>query len=74
MENYPIPDKLTKAAMDAHANLNVFAAIAAMLEGGVIYGGENAAAKKIIAICLREQHRQLALQDKAVVAINRIKK
>lgn len=70
MADYPIPDKHTKAAMDAHANLNIFASIAAILEGGVIYGGENAAAKKIIGICNKEQQRQLRLQDKAVAAIN----
>lgn len=69
--NYPIPDKLTKAAMDAHCNLNIFAAIVAILEGGTIYGGENAAAKKIIAICQAEQQRQLKLQDKAIAALNK---
>jgi hypothetical protein len=55
--------------MNAHCNLNIFAAIAAILEAGVIYGGENSAAKKILAICAKEQQRQLQLQDKAVAAI-----
>ena len=73
MSEYPVPDKLTRAAMDAHSNLNIFAAIAAILEGGVIYGGDNAAAKKIIGICLKEQQRLLTLQDKAVAAITATK-
>lgn len=73
MANYPIPDKHTKAAMNAHCNLNIFAAIAAILEAGVIYGGGNAAVKKILAICAKEQQRQLQLQDKAVAAITATK-
>jgi hypothetical protein len=55
-----------KDAMEAHTNLNVFASIQAILEGGCVYGGENKAAKQIIKICLAEQQRQLKLMDKAL--------
>jgi hypothetical protein len=56
---------LIKEAAEAHTNLNLFAAIQALLENGLVYGGENAAAAKIIAICRKEQNRQLAIYDAA---------
>lgn len=58
-----------RAAITAHTNLNVFAAVVAILEGGVIYGGDNAAARKIIAICKKEQERQLAKFDAALIRL-----
>lgn len=52
-------------ALHAHTNLNLFGAIVTLLEGGHLYGGNNAAAKRIRAICLKEQQRQLRILDKA---------
>lgn len=59
----------TVAAAHAHSNLNIFAAIVSILEGGHIYGpGAGSAcrtADKIITLCKAEQARQLAAYDKA---------
>jgi hypothetical protein len=56
-----------KSAMDAQSDLNIFAAVQAILEGGTIHGS-NATARKIIALCKSECQRQLRLMDKAVAA------
>jgi hypothetical protein len=64
---YPVPSTAMKAAMDAHSDLNIFAAIEAILEGGTIHGS-NATAAKIIGLCRTECQRQLRLMDKAVAA------
>lgn len=54
-------------AVHAHTNLNTFAAVAALLESGLLYGGQSdAAANKIIAICHDEQRRLLAKYDAAI--------
>ena len=56
-------------AMDAHTNLNTFAAIVAILEGGCVYGPTEGSAgrtaSRIIKLCQEEQHRQLKAIDKA---------
>lgn len=57
--------KRLETALHAHTNLNMFAAIVEMLEGGTIYGGTNSARNRIIAICKKEQQRQLRILDKA---------
>lgn len=67
---YPTPSKDVDAAMRAKSHLNIFAAIAAILECGTIYG-DNSAKSKIIKICHAEQQRQLKLMDKAVDAVNK---
>lgn len=54
-----------KEAMNAQTNLNVFASIAAILEGGCVFGGPNKAADRIVAICKTEQQRQLRIMDAA---------
>jgi hypothetical protein len=56
-----------KAAMDAQSDLNIFAAVQAILEGGTV-SGSNPAAAKIIGLCKTECQRQLRLMDKAVAA------
>lgn len=61
-----------KEAMNAQTNLNIFAAVEVLLEGGTIYGRTPAAAGKIIAICRAEQQRQLRIMDKAVADANRV--
>lgn len=61
-------NKHIRSAIHAHTNLNVFATVVAILEGGLIYGGQNKAAQKIISICQKEQARQLHKLDAAVAA------
>lgn len=53
-------------AAHAHTNLNIFAAIASILEGGTIYGSRTAqsTAQKIIRLCNEEGMRQLRTYDK----------
>lgn len=68
---YPIPAKDVDAAMTAKSNLNIFAALVAILEGGTLSGGDNAAKRRITAICHKEQQRQLKIMDKAVAAVNK---
>lgn len=68
--SYPTPSKAVDAAMRARSDLNIFAGIVAILEGGTISGG-SAAAAKIIKICKAEQQRQLRIMDRAVAETNR---
>lgn len=63
-------DKNIKTAMDAHTNLTMFSAIVALLESRCFYGNETTAARKIRAICLAEQQRQLRIMDKALENTN----
>lgn len=65
MSAYPVPSKAVDAAMCAKSDLNIFAAIDVMLEGGTVCG-HNATASKIIKLCRAECQRQLRLMDKAV--------
>ena len=62
MKDDPVRD-----AARAHTNLNTFAYIVTLLEGGHLYGDAkaNKAANEIIAICKREQARWLRGYDKA---------
>lgn len=60
-----------QVASNAHSNLNAFATVAIILEGGVVYG-TNAAASRIIKIALDEQQRQLKLYDAAIARISKI--
>jgi hypothetical protein len=54
-------------AARAHTDLNIFAAVVAILEGGCIYTAEaKGTVSKIINLCQVEQRRQLELYDKAV--------
>lgn len=54
-------------ASQAHTNLNMFAAVAEMLEGGCIYGVGTApdTAQKIVKLCRKEQQNQLRIYDMA---------
>jgi hypothetical protein len=54
--------------MEAHTNLMVYAAVAEILEGGLLTGNVGGTAQRIIAMCKKEQHRQLKLMDAAVAA------
>lgn len=68
--SYPVPKKSVDAAMRAKSDLNIFAAIVAILEGGTVSGG-NVAASRIIKMCEAEQQRQLRIMDKAVADTNK---
>jgi len=63
-------NKDIRDAVEAHTNLNTFACVQALLEGGMIYG-HNAAANKIIAICKKEIIRQLNIYDAAIESAKR---
>lgn len=54
---------MTKKAAEAHSNLNTYAAVVALMEGGLIYGIRHAAATKIIRICKQEQQHFLRVYD-----------
>ena len=60
--------KAAQTAARSHSDLNIFAAIVAILEGGCIYRS-NATAQKIIGICQREQQKLLRDYDQAVADI-----
>ncbi len=51
------------AAAEAHTNLNLWGSVIALLEGGLIYGGRDRAAKKIIKMCRAEQQAELKIYD-----------
>lgn len=58
-----------KRAAQAHTDLNVFASIVSILEGGHIYMSESKeVAAKIIRICHAEQQSWLRDYDAAVAA------
>lgn len=64
-------NKATEMACHGHSDLNVFAAIQAILEGGVIYDTASLkSADRIIAICRREQSRLFQLHERGVEKIN----
>ena len=50
---------------ESHTNLNAYGAVIALMEGGMIYGGRHAAARRIIKIARAEQQKELALHNKA---------
>ena len=56
-----------KLAAQAHTDLNIFAAIVALLESGCVYGGSAAAVRRITKICQKEQQRQLRIYDDQTV-------
>lgn len=63
-----IPSKAVRTAMSAHTDLFVYGAVVELLEGGLLSGPESSAKARIIAICRKEQARQLRIMDKAVAA------
>lgn len=57
-----------ETAAQAHTNLNLFAAVAGILESGTVYpiGIASNTAQKIVKPCQQEQQRQLQIYDSAV--------
>lgn len=60
--------ELIKEAARAHTNLNTFASVVSLLEGGHVYGYQREA-NQIIRICNRAQQRFLDQYDKAAALI-----
>lgn len=62
--------KIIKEASYAHSDLNLFASIETLLEGGHLYQSESQlTAEKIIKICKAEQQKCLRAHDAAIRAI-----
>ncbi|MET4197316.1 chorismate mutase [Bradyrhizobium sp. LA8.1] len=60
-----------KEVADAHTNLNVFASIVSVLEGGHLYGcHSDRTVQRIIEICKAEQYRCLKRFDRARIALS----
>lgn len=59
---------LIKEAARAHTNLNTFASVVSLLEGGHVYGYQREA-DQIIRICNRAQQRFLDQYDRAAARI-----
>lgn len=55
-----------RLAAEALCNLNTFAAVVTILEGGHLYGNSSAASRRIIRICQQEQQRYLRAYDQAM--------
>lgn len=67
----PRKNKATEMACYGHSDLNVFASIVAILEGGTLYdAASKRAAQKIVSVCHKEQSRLLRLHDQGVRLIN----
>lgn len=53
-------------AAEALSDLNTFAIVVSILEGGHLHAPSYAAAQKVIGICQREQAKRLREHDRAV--------
>jgi hypothetical protein len=59
-----------RIACEAHSDLNIFAAVIAILEGGTIYTSSGySAASKIVKLCKAETQKQLRQYDLAVAQV-----
>jgi hypothetical protein len=60
-----------RLAAEAHTNLNVFHALANMVEGGTLYGARpQSAAAKIVRLCRYAAAKELAAFDHAMERIH----
>jgi hypothetical protein len=65
-----MPSKTEEAAR-AFANLNTWAAIEVLLEGGMLYGTRtHDAASKILKIARKERQKELKIYDRAKSSID----
>jgi len=65
--------KLLEKITDTHTDLNMFASIVTLLEGGHIYSSTprvQRSVERIIAICQKEQSELLSEHDRAVLSLN----
>jgi hypothetical protein len=63
---YTDKGKHIKEAAEAHSDLNIFAGIVALLEGGTLSTDSQDIEFRIIAICQRAQQKCLARFDRSV--------
>jgi hypothetical protein len=63
------PKQHARVAAEAHTTLVLFASVERMLESNVYGVPARATAAKIIALCQREQARQLAIYDDATAMV-----
>lgn len=61
--------ELIKAAVEAHADLNIFAAVVAILEGGTVSASAQPDDFKVIALCNSAQQKCLRRYDRAIAAL-----
>ena len=69
MAKIPTNTDFASDAAKALMDLNAFAIVVSVLEGGHVHASSNEAARKIIAICKREQQRRLNDYDTALAKI-----
>lgn len=68
----PKTAEAAKEAARAHSDLNIFAVVVSILEGGHLYlPTSRRAANKVIRICKDEQQKRLRDYDRAVSAASR---
>mgnify|MGYP003393084587 FL=1 len=60
---------LAREAAEAHSNLNLWGAVIALLESGLIYGGRDEAAHEIISLCKTEQQAELKIYDESLAKL-----
>lgn len=58
-------------AAQARSNLNIFAAIVAILEGGTITIESDSASRNIIRICLAEQQKCLRRYEREIAKLSK---
>lgn len=61
--------RLIRDVVEAHADLNAFASVVALMEGGIVSSGAQPDDFKIIALAQRAQQRCLARYDHAMNAL-----
>lgn len=61
--------QLVKDAAAAHSDLNIFAAIVEMLEGGTVSSDAEPYDAKVISLCQRAQQQCLRRYDRAMNAL-----
>jgi len=58
-------DTELQAACRAHNNLNIFAAVIALMESGLLYSESYPMADRLVQLCKKEQQKCLKLYDAA---------
>jgi len=65
------PAQIAQRIAAHHSNLNAFAAVVILLEGGLVYGNDQyGATSRIIAIAKKAQQQELKRYDKEMVKLH----
>lgn len=64
---------LAREAARAHTDLNIFAAVAAMLEGGTVSADAQPYDFRVITICQQAEQQCLRRYDRAIAALAKVK-